>query len=730
MNKGLKWFIIIITTITILIPELLLGYFFLESGIIFKSNIEENINLDINLDGGVSVRFSPMDDNIIDSIQVEAIELDEPMPKGLNIISYSFSAINDLTTPAELRIPFNKSLIKDGEKVKDCVLAARYDFDKREYAPIRYYIDEEKAELVIFDDHLGRFDVFVYSTVRDKNTSLNLRLYKAVSKFDMDSLKYQNVIEQVIKNNGKSLEDLNPIAINILIEYMGANKNIYRMLESSLDEPVSKALEDSHKTINDISVLLAMYELADDIRTGNYGAVGLAQLIKMQDLYYNDYSYSISKLSSLAVLNEIFSESDLKKNTLNEDEEAYEKAYEKAYKLYYKKKYKNTEINTYFYNKILRAYNENVRDIGDKSEFEVLLNNILDDYSREFWYEEETIEKYYKIANRKDVSKDSDFSDKAKDKISENARINLIKELKPVVDSLKIHISNDMYNDIAVKYDFLDKILSEKVVINISEKNLKNKSLAFKQGKFFIKPLAAETNKKSWQGSFDKNANANLEFSVYKYLLSGAPNKIELYKKDTDSDLYPPDKIWDFKIDDFETKILFEPDIHEIVEIENKKEDKGIKIDDLVGNFEGSVKLDYAEISPKASPLFKTRIDGDSISDKNQNIKIKIIKLDKSSGIMNFENFYITSPMDGSKLYTGINQIKFRIKNSEIIFDDRLSDSRNSDMQWEGELNGKALLSSEYGRIAINGELVFEGEMKIYGVDNNIKYGAKIDLKK
>ncbi len=737
MNKYLKWIIIIILAVLILVPEIFLGYFlvapesFKQSAIKYgffpEPKEEKIIDLDVDLGNGVKAKFSPLDADIITSVKVESSKLDEAMPKGLNIVSYDFSAIRDTTAPVELRLPFNKSLIKD-TMIKECVFVAYYDENKRQYVPIRYFVDEEKSEVIIFAEHFRRYDVFVYDTKQSRDSSLNLRVYKAFSKFGMDDSIYYKVIENYIKSDSKEIDTS---SINILIDYLGANKNIFRQLESAFDLEKSPALEDTYKAINNISTLLAMYELADDFRTGEYSSVGMMKVKEMQNLDNREQLKSIAKLSSIALIENEFSEDKLKKNVLNEAEEEYEK----TYKLYYENKHKDFDINTYFYNRFLKAYNENISLNGNMSDFKYMIDKTLDSYAREFWYEEESLEKYYKLANKKDISKARKLNEEMKKRISENIKAELIKELMPVFDFLKIHITNDMYMDVLAGYRLLDEDLNKKITVEISEKYSKGEEALYKYGKFYIKPLAGGTNKKAWRGAFDEKGSAEIDFTVFKYLLSGAPNKIELYFNDTNPEIYPPDEIVSLNLEDNLIKIILQPErkVESKEEKDSSKNEQDIKtftMDDIVGDFEGTATLNYAEIAPKASPLFKTRIDSSTVGDTTQAVKVSVVKVDDKSGVMNFDNFYITSPMDGSKIYTGINQIKFTLKNGKMIFNDKLADDSNPDVEWNGSLSGKVDISEKSSLVFLKGKLAFEGEMKIYGMDNSIEYSVNVNLSK
>ena len=489
---------------------------------IFKKGAEYNVSTDaltVQTEDNVSIIFSEFDiegDTEITVSEVNiSIDIEGLDASDVTVTSYDFIApsVSEFSSLIDIIIPYDESIIEDGQSVSDCVSAGYYNEITEELEPVIFEIDEVNKNVIITTDHLSTYSVFTFKNSNKRTATVELLPYYDMEEIIDMSLYDSTGLVNEIANGSIPGEMCYAVGFDVAM----ASLNIVGSSVTFLSEAVttSESLSGLNSLLGKVGKAAAFAQFAVDIAKGD-----------SQQLYMNtikNYSSlivgTLAPLAAVGVFAIDYSLNEFGSHITSIKEEALQAGYDKWYQEYESKQ--NHHLSVRAYGQVIEKYYQYQR--GGIEDLNSAIDDLVKVYTTKIWADPNYEEAFGNDLSGLNSTVQQELSDAAYNKVMKQIMQNVFS-----VASRKIQYNEKMKFVGALKE--VKAYLNQKITFNIVE-ILPEENSAYIYADHIVRfgALSERADATTWVGKLNEKGSGKATATLLGYLQAGSPSYIEVF---------------------------------------------------------------------------------------------------------------------------------------------------------------------------------------------------------
>lgn len=506
-------------------------------------------------DGATAV-LSPLDSQEVE-VRVEKVS-DLSLAKGIDATVHLVEVQRSDEKTAfdfhsEVRIPYDADKIADGQKVRDCVVAAHYNAKTENWDPVLFELDTQAEVAIVSTKHFSLFGVFTFENEGKRNASVSIP--PSVMIGGLPQVDYQKIFSDMAAGDESSALEAGLGVVNNPINFGGHAVTVATEPAKMLD-PLAKwpRVDKLGNALLGVGVALAAVQLVVDYQSeGKVGAKTLGNAIKNASyLAVSKFGTSAMKLKSAG-----FFMIDYSLNAFGTEAwDSLEAKHQRLYKNYYTRTY-GGEVGqqSHLLRKVYDAYQQS---LGSSGGFDLRkqLDDTFKEHCSEFW-------KQSALEHVDDMRQASDtwFSSlpaSKQEKVSSGYCGMLLSTVgRAIGETMVQRIGMDLRQDYLQALERVRNELNTEVVVTIEEpRENQEKPAKYAEHQLRFAPLSEAASVSSWSGKLRENGQARTTFTIAGYISAGAPTTLRVFEPAEDPSTAKPVLEVPFSLDKRELTIL------------------------------------------------------------------------------------------------------------------------------------------------------------------------------
>ncbi|MDD4680078.1 MAG: hypothetical protein PHP79_04195 [Clostridia bacterium] len=410
------------------------------------------------------------------------------------------------------------------------VFAAYYNPESGEWEPVEFYYDADNKCSVISATHLSAYGVFTIKN-ENKRTAM-LAFSNDLILNDMDLAKAIEMLEAAQNNPDTFYEDCFSLISQSISIQGGISTNLVDVMSGLSTSYVPAFSEGIKKSVTYLGYTMSGLEIInafanDDKRTGVWKSVETVTGYVLDEVSSLIGTSSMAAgMFSMGVIN--YSLNEFITTAL----EGRADMYDKAYNLYYKEKGRKPADWVY----LIRGM---VEKGTDPEETGKAISAEIKRYVYEFWEDQTTVGEYGQDAKPGAWSAGSlgGLNDKIKREISEYNRTVIERIVSVILNRIQTENKIQLQTDIRKELLNLQKKMNSVVTISVTDSKAQKEPSHFAGVtlRFVDLPSRIEDSEK-WQTVISDKGTGTIKFRVLAHILADSPRKMELVKKEGDTE--------------------------------------------------------------------------------------------------------------------------------------------------------------------------------------------------
>ncbi len=508
-------------------------------GVIMEA--KEGIKIDLSCTTGIAAP----------DVTLCKVETDIGKKINASVAAYDIkvSGNSSFSIPIEITLPYDSGYIENGEVIENCVTAAYYNEESKEWEPMFCHVNEKSGNVTIVTDHLSSYSVFTFKNVQSRLAKIE---YNIMAPLPSDNSKAYEVFDELLAKKGKPGSACLKFGIDLAGDAVNLS-NFSGLYESVNDTAAAGGASSMFSTINsymsNLGKALTVYSVASDLYNGK---IETANYTAMKYVAGENIAW-LSPIAAVGVFAIDYSLTAFAESVFGDRKELFVQAYHK----YYQEKYPNITAHLYsvFYEAYLRYKNGEIFDLKQE------LDNELKSFVREFWDNPQNVYIYLsEVIKGSPWGGDGYLSAELEKDIAEAYYNEIIKYRVPaIVKKLSNEIKYKCYSDYINAQEKLTDYLNKVVAFKIYEERASDDA-PYQYAKYIVRINTNSSENgtiRGWTGKMDNTGKAETSFTRLGYILAGAPASVSIYEPGDNPDNATPVKTVNFDFSDrIEIKIL------------------------------------------------------------------------------------------------------------------------------------------------------------------------------
>lgn len=432
------------------------------------------------------------------------------------VVDIELEGIHELDGAARIRIPFE---VADGELPG----AAYFNQETGEWEPVNSYYDKTTGEVVILTTHFSMFGTF---KVKKEHTHAAYLSFYSIPYDDASTSELRDILVSAAKGvtdwvswNAEAYGTLS-IAKDLGFTFLGT---------AGFDEQL---LKDCNKTLGNIAVGFSVFEICRSVFFGDDKKLAQESLkLVASKLTNGATSLLVDAVGSAVGFSTAFIDYALTKFA----EEAWRgrnDIYWRAYRAYYSKRAIPGLANAYRsspqWYQLLYPIFEKPNQTSE--EIKAQIDQIVDDYTQEFWRDENLIVDYFYEVSGLPYSQGGGLNQRLKDEISSTFKQEILGDILPgVFQSISDKLYDKQYARVRNELVKYAKTMNQIIALQFKDGQITGEKSRYAGCTVRFKNLPNTiTDPEKWQCVLTDQGTGVIRFRLYPYTFEGVKPMMEV----------------------------------------------------------------------------------------------------------------------------------------------------------------------------------------------------------